>query len=84
MVCPQCQFVTVSEGHKFCPKDATVLVPDPVHRVGDVGVRDTQFPCEMFDYGQPDRLNTCESDGHYMCQECKHLKLKDEDEEAGE
>ena len=35
------------------------------------GVRDTQFPCEMFDYGQPERSNTCEGDGHYMCRECK-------------
>lgn len=44
--------------------------------VGEPGVRDTGAPCEMFQYGPP--TGDCETDGHYMCAECKHLDLKSE------
>jgi len=40
-------------------------------RVGDPGVRDTLNPCDYFKYGTAS--GDCESDGHYMCKECKCL-----------
>lgn len=36
------------------------------------GVRDDQNPCAVFQNGTPS--GDCESDGHYVCQDCKHLK----------
>jgi hypothetical protein len=39
--------------------------------VGEPGVRDTLHPCEFFQYGPA--TGDCESDGHYMCKECKCL-----------
>lgn len=68
MVCPECNYVTVSLGHLFCPIDGARLRMSQVHRVGDVGVRDTEFPCEMFDSGKTELSNMCESDEHYVVQ----------------
>lgn len=42
-------------------------------RVGDTGVRDPSAPCAEFEPGEPD--GRCETDGHYMCRECKHGKF---------
>jgi hypothetical protein len=39
--------------------------------VGQPGVRDTFNPCEYFQYGVAS--GDCESDGHYMCKECRYL-----------
>jgi hypothetical protein len=36
---------------------------------GQDGVRDPEHPCEAFVTGEPS--GTCESDGHYMCGECR-------------
>lgn len=34
------------------------------------GVRDPDAPCVEFRLGRPD--GTCETDGHYICDECIH------------
>lgn len=39
--------------------------------VGEIGVRDRMNPCKVFNYGPS--AGRCESDGHYMCSECKEL-----------
>jgi hypothetical protein len=39
--------------------------------VGQPGVRDPEHPCDVFTPGEPD--GDCESDGHYVCSECRHL-----------
>lgn len=36
------------------------------------GIRDPQFPCEVFRLGTPDTGGRCETDGHYVCDECVH------------
>jgi hypothetical protein len=43
--------------------------------IGMPGVRDPEHVCEEFDPGSPDEHGSCDSDGHYMCYECKHLHL---------
>ena len=35
------------------------------------GVRDPNYPCEMFAPGVPSGTD-CETDGHYLCRECVH------------
>lgn len=42
-------------------------------RFGAPGVRDPEYPCELFDGKSYDGTGDCESDGHYLCQECSHL-----------
>lgn len=41
-------------------------------QVGTPGIRDIHHPCEVFEYGDP--KGDCETDGHYMCKECRHRK----------
>lgn len=40
--------------------------------MGMPGVRDPEYPCEGFSPGEPERhgWGACETDGHYMCDEC--------------
>ena len=42
--------------------------------VGDRGIRDPEAPCNDFDPSPPQLgdFRDCESDGHYLCKECKH------------
>jgi len=42
-------------------------------RFGQVGVRDPDYPCELFDARGYDGTGDCHSDGHYMCTECSRL-----------
>lgn len=42
------------------------FIPD-----GVPGIRSVDHPCSAFTPGVP--RGTCDSDGHYICQECKHL-----------
>jgi len=46
----------------------------PRWRVGDKGVRDPECPCVDFDPSPPQLgdFRECQSDGHYLCKECKH------------
>lgn len=41
-------------------------------RLGDPGVRDPDLPCREFEPGSPGS-GECESDGHYLCVECRWL-----------
>ncbi len=41
--------------------------------LGQVGVRDPEGPCEVFDGRGYDGTGTCRSDGHYLCVECSEL-----------
>lgn len=43
-------------------------------RDGLDGVRDVDAPCVAFRNGTP--RGECESDGHYICQECEHLSKR--------
>lgn len=38
------------------------------------GVRDPEHPCTSFVLGEPEPFATCETDGHYICDECVHRK----------
>ena len=38
---------------------------------GVKGIRDSDYPCEAFDPGEPS--GKCETDGHYLCIECREL-----------
>ena len=40
---------------------------------GTVGVRDPDYPCESFDGRGYNGHGRCQSDGHYMCEECSEL-----------
>jgi len=42
-------------------------------RLGTVGVRDPDYPCDMFDGHGYDGHGRCRSDGHYLCTECSEL-----------
>lgn len=42
--------------------------------VGQIGVRDTDNPCEHFDGKPPGLSADCDTDGHYMCNECSHRR----------
>lgn len=45
---------------------------------GEPGIRSVDAPCEVFDpvEGDPDGSGDCETDGHYLCMECKHISLE--------
>ncbi len=45
------------------------------HEFGAPGIRDPENLCDAFDPGEPAVDNRCDSDGHYLCMECKHLRL---------
>ena len=44
------------------------------------GIRDPDYPCGLFEYGQP--AGECQGDGHYMCPECLCHIPDDEDRTA--
>jgi hypothetical protein len=46
---------------------------------GADGVRDPDYPCEHFRNGTP--AGECESDGHYLCKECRELVPRDDEEQ---
>jgi hypothetical protein len=48
---------------------------------GAPGVRDPDAPCAEFEPGSPDD-GSCETDGHYMCRECKHAAGNDSSAEG--
>lgn len=37
------------------------------------GVRDDDAPCTGFKLGPCSGAGTCQTDGHYVCQECVHI-----------
>ena len=39
-------------------------------QLGEDGVRDPESPCDMFRRGEPKHRALCETDGHYLCDEC--------------
>lgn len=41
--------------------------------LGQVAVRDPEYPCESFDGRRYDGSGRCHSDGHYLCVECSEL-----------
>lgn len=41
--------------------------------LGMPGVRDPESPCDEFFPGKPSATNTCNGDGHYMCEECSKM-----------
>lgn len=41
--------------------------------LGQVGVRDPDGPCEVFDGRGYDGSGKCMSDGHWLCAECSEL-----------
>lgn len=51
--------------------------------VGIDGQRDPDHPCDMFRNGKPSERNTCEGDGHYLCNECGHFRC-DPPEQSGQ
>lgn len=50
------------------------VIPDP--GLGVKGVRSSEYPCECFDPGPA--AGDCETDGHYLCIECRNLNPKSE------
>lgn len=42
-------------------------------RMGVVGVRDPEHPCEDFNGRGYEGRGRCKSDGHYLCTECSEL-----------
>ncbi len=38
---------------------------------GANGVRDPEYPCAAFVGGSPTTRGECQTDGHYMCNECE-------------
>lgn len=49
------------------------FVNDRPPLIGTVGVRDPEYPCELFDGKGYDGRGDCDSDGHYLCVECSLL-----------
>lgn len=41
---------------------------------GDPGLRDPDYPCTMYDPSSSEPEGECQTDGHYMCKECRHRK----------
>ncbi len=46
---------------------------------GTPGIRDVDHPCDVFEPGVPNGTGSCQSDGHYLCQECVHLCAENKD-----
>lgn len=40
--------------------------------LGDIGVRDPDFPCKDFDTRPSLKAGRCDGDGHYLCVSCIH------------
>ena len=45
--------------------------------VGKAGLRDPEAPCEMFEPGEPASRGGCDTDGHYLCDECVFIALRE-------
>lgn len=48
----------------------------PLLVFGAPGVRDPDHVCEAFNGKGYDGSGSCDSDGHYLCDECSHLSPK--------
>lgn len=46
--------------------------------LGDRGIRDPENPCRQFVPGVPSDTGTCESDGHYLCNQCEQKLQQNE------
>jgi len=57
-------------------EDLVRFVNSSPPRFGAPGVRDPEYPCELFDGRGYDGRGDCLSDGHYLCKECSHLSPK--------
>lgn len=44
--------------------------------VGTPGIRDVDHPCEEYDGKGYDGRGRCDSDGHYECVNCSHLRAR--------
>jgi hypothetical protein len=60
------------------PFDWAVLVATVNGRsfVGMAGIRDPDALCEAFRPGEPGK-GRCDTDGHYMCEECAEISLRE-------
>lgn len=47
-----------------------------VAKIGEPGIRDADSPCDVFDPGTPGG-GDCDTDGHYMCSECRHISERE-------
>lgn len=65
-----------------CPLPTLVLKFELGSLVGKPGLRDPEFPCQGYDpegtrfFG----YRECETDGHYLCQDCANRRIPDEEE----
>jgi hypothetical protein len=57
-------------------EDLVRFVNSAPPRFGAPGVRDPDYPCEVFDGDGYNGRGDCLSDGHYLCEECSHLSPK--------
>lgn len=60
------------------------LTPDP--GCGVKGIRSTDHPCDVFDNESPyvEAEADCDTDGHYLCDECRFMSQKARDYRAFE
>lgn len=47
---------------------------------GTPHIRDIDDPCEEFEPGEREQFPQCQSDGHYLCKECRHYKEEEKEE----
>lgn len=40
--------------------------------------RDPEFECDEFEAGESMINSDCETDGHYLCQECRHREAEED------
>jgi hypothetical protein len=75
--CPSGHRETIREGDRVVNlgpfTDLFLAVNDRAPRLGTIGVRDPDGPCEAFDGKGYDGGGRCMSDGHYLCTECSEL-----------
>lgn len=50
------------------------LSPTIAPRLGDVGIRDPESPCDVYEPGETRPGAACASDGHYLCPTCRHYR----------
>lgn len=61
----------------FGPPPPPLPPPPPDPRFGVAGIRDPDAPCHMFDdSGWGPKNGDCDTDGHYLCDECSHMSLR--------
>jgi len=71
---PLTRLERVLEDGRIFPLPPKLTVFDP--GCGVKGIRDSDNPCEVFDPGPAS--GDCQTDGHYLCIECKELDPKSE------